>query len=238
MSDQKYLAPPQRTYINPDRTVPLSPPSQLPSLHYPLSTSLPHTPMDEIHRYKSPPPPPLATAPQYINHGTRLRPHLTLGPRLLLTTLSPALIPLILTIAHLIANRSSTVDTANTLRGSMLAACFGLAKGAATLQTLPRYLAMQTNEEMVRAAQATIRGIGIVLMDVVTIVEEVVNFMLDTYRSLLMCTIELAVRGTLELMIGAVKGVSYYRCARSKANVSDHRWYYVKSQLDSHRHPE
>lgn len=90
----------------------------------------------------------------------------------------------------------------------MLAACSGLAKGAATLQTLPRYLAMQTNEEMVRAVQATIRGIGSVLIDVVTVVEEVVGFMLDTYRSLLMCTIELAVRGILELMIGAVKGVS------------------------------
>ena len=90
----------------------------------------------------------------------------------------------------------------------MLSACSGLAKGAATLQTLPRYLAMQTNEEMVRAAQATIRGIGSVLMDVVTVVEVVVVFMMDTYRSLLMCTIELAVRGTLELMIGAVKGVS------------------------------
>lgn len=97
---------------------------------------------------------------------------------------------------------------ANSLRSSMLSACSGLAKGAAALQTLPRYLAMQTNEEMVRATQATIRGIGSVLMDVVTVVEVVVIFVLDTYRSLLMCTIELAVRGTLELMIGAVRGVS------------------------------
>jgi hypothetical protein len=207
MSNQDYLAPPHRTYINPDHIVPLTPPSNPPFSHYNSPTPLPNTPND-MARYKSPPPPLMASAPEYVNYGTRLRPHLTLAPRLLLTTLSPAIIPLILTIAHLSANRSSTQDTAETLRGSMLAACSGLAKGAATLQTLPRYLAMQTNEEMVRAAQATIRGIGSVLIDVVTIVEEVVNFMLDTYRSLLMCTIELAVRGVLELMIGAVKGVS------------------------------
>lgn len=208
MSNQDFLAPPHRTYTNPEYIVPLTPPSTRPPFsHYNTSTPLPHTPND-MDRYKSPPPPPLAPAPAYINYGTRLRPHLTLAPRLLLTTLSPALIPLILTIAHLISNRSSTVDMANILRASMLSACSGLAKGAAALQTLPRYLAMQTNEEMVRAAQATIKGIGSVLIDVVTIVEKVVDFMLDTYRSLLMCTIELAVRGILELMIGAVKGVS------------------------------
>ncbi|KAI9636910.1 plasma membrane fusion protein PRM1 [Dioszegia hungarica] len=200
MSGAEYLAPPRTNYINPDHIVPLTPPSTRPPFaHYHSTASLPHTPTD-MDRYKSPPPPAAS--------GTRLRPHLTLAPRLLLTTLSPALIPLILTIAHLIANRSSTTDMAASLRSSMLSACSGLAKGAATLQTLPRYLAMQTNEEMVRAAQATIRGIGSVLMDVVTVVEVVVIFMLDTYRSLLMCTIELAVRGTLELMIGAVKGIS------------------------------
>lgn len=92
---------------------------------------------------------------------------------------------------------------------------------------------------MVRAAQATIRGVGSVLMDVVTVVEVVVIFMLDTYRSLLMCTIELAVRGTLELMIGAVKGVSTaQRLLMIRLISIDHGWDYYQSQRCQDEYPE
>lgn len=45
-------------------------------------------------------------------------------------------------------------------------------------------------------------------MDAITIIEAVVNFIVDTYRSMLLCTIELAVRGTLEILISAVQNVS------------------------------
>lgn len=45
-------------------------------------------------------------------------------------------------------------------------------------------------------------------MSIITIIEVVVEFMVDTYRSMLLCTIELAVRGTLEVLIAGVKTVS------------------------------
>lgn len=67
---------------------------------------------------------------------------------------------------------------------------------------------MQTNQEAIRATQASILAIGTMLMDAITIIEAVVNFIVDTYRSLLLCTIELAVRGTLEILISAVQTVS------------------------------
>lgn len=67
---------------------------------------------------------------------------------------------------------------------------------------------MQTNDQAVRATQASILAMGSALGDCVTIIEAVVTFMVDTYRSMLLCTIELAVRGTLEVLIGAVKTVS------------------------------
>lgn len=66
---------------------------------------------------------------------------------------------------------------------------------------------MQTNEEVVRATQASILFLGLALIHCVTIIEKVVGFIADTYRSLLLCTIELAVRGTLEIVIEAVKTV-------------------------------
>ena len=75
--------------------------------------------------------------------------------------------------------------------------------------TMPRYLAMQTNEQAVLATQATILAVGAALQDCVTIIEVVVIFIVDTYRSMLLCTIELAVRGTLEVFIAGVQTVSW-----------------------------
>jgi hypothetical protein len=120
-------------------------------------------------------------------------------------------LPLVLSIAHLLQNRSSTASLADTLRASLLSACAGLAKGAASLQTLPRYIAMKTNEQMIRTSQAMILAVGTGLMDIITIINVVVEFMVDTYRSMLLCTIELAVRGTLEVMIEAIRTVSQRR---------------------------
>jgi hypothetical protein len=97
---------------------------------------------------------------------------------------------------------------ADSLRASLLSACVGLAKGAASLQMMPRYIAIKTNEQMIRTSQAMILAVGAGLMDIITIINVVVEFMIDTYRSLLLCTIELAVRGTLEVVIEAVRTVS------------------------------
>ncbi|WVQ74452.1 hypothetical protein IAR50_004053 [Cryptococcus sp. DSM 104548] len=190
-----YLRAPNR--INPEEVIPLSPPIRPPFVQY-SSTPLPPTP----HTAYSPPPPSqrLATTP--------LRPYLALLPRIILTFFSPCLLPMILTIAHLIQNRSSTTSLAASLKSSVLSACSGLAKGAASVQAMPRYLAMQTNQETIRATQATILAVGTMLMDAITIIKVVVNFVVDTYRSLLLCTVELAVRGTLEILISAVQTIS------------------------------
>jgi len=198
--DRNLLAPPQPGYINPDHIVPLSPPIRPPFAHYHSSSTLPPTPFT--------PYPPRPSAPAPAAPTTPLKPYLTLPPRLLLTTLTPALLPLILTIAHLIQNRSSTASLAASLKSSVLSACSGLATGAASIQALPRYLAMQTNDEVVRATQASILAVGAAMIDSITIIETVVTFVLDTYRSMLLCTIELAVRGTLDILVGAVELVS------------------------------
>ncbi|WWC63812.1 uncharacterized protein I303_106417 [Kwoniella dejecticola CBS 10117] len=203
-SDPELLRPPQRNHNpNPEHIIPLTPHLRPPFAHYQSSSTLPPTP----HTPYSPHP--RATSSTHSSSTpTKLRPCLSLSPRILLTFLSPCLLPIILTIAHMINNRQSTASMAASLKQSMFAACGGLAKGAASIQTMPRYLAMQTNEEVIRATQASILAIGSMLMDAVTIIEVVVGFIVDTYRSMLLCTIELAVRGTLEIVIGAVEVIT------------------------------
>ena len=203
MISDTYLQPPRNNHVNPDHIIPLSPPGRPPFQRYHSTSTLPATPrtpfapVDE----KNPPPRPAGQ--------DGLQPYLGLLPRLILVTLIPALLPLILTIAHLLQNRSSTAALANTLKDSVLSACNGLADGAASIQTLPRYMAMQTNKVAVLATQASILAVGAGLIDCITIIERVIEFIIDTYRSLLMCTIQLAVQGVLDILIDAVQTVRY-----------------------------
>jgi hypothetical protein len=200
------LQVPRPGYLNPDYQVPLSPPPRPPFSHYQSSSTLPATPHSAY----------VATT---FTPKPRLPPYLTLPYRIFLTMLTPALIPILLTVAHLIQNRNSTATLAASLKSSVLSACSGLAKGAASIQNLPRYLAMQTNDEVIRGTQATILAIGSALMDCITIIETVVMFMVDTYRSMLLCTIELAVRGSLEVVISAVQTVSRFRQANGRSRM-------------------
>lgn len=127
---------------------------------------------------------------------------------MLLTTISPALLPLIFTIVHLIATRSSTQKLASTLKDKVMAACNGIANGAGSLQAIPRYLAMQTNKEVLRATRATVMAAGEVLMVCLTIIEKVIGFIIDMYRSLLLCTIQLVVHTAMAVIVGAIDLVS------------------------------
>ncbi|KJE04229.1 plasma membrane fusion protein PRM1 [Cryptococcus gattii NT-10] len=192
-----YPHPPPK-FVSSDEIIPLSPSVRTPFAQY-VASPLPATP----HTAYSPP------SSSQQSAISPLRPYLTLLPRVMLTFFSPYLLPMILTISHLIQNRSSTASLATSLKSSVLSACSGLAKGASSIKTLPRYLAMQTNQEAIRATQASILAIGTMLMDAIAIIEAVVNFIVDTYRSMLLCTIELAVRGTLEILISAVQTISH-----------------------------
>ncbi|WOO78570.1 Plasma membrane fusion protein PRM1 [Vanrija pseudolonga] len=177
---------------------PLTPPAPLHPGYYDeqRNSALPPTPHTPFVERRPLPPTP------------GLRPYLSLGPRLLLSVFSPALIPLMFTVAHLVQTRASTAALAASLKNDVMSACGGLATGASILQSIPRYLAMQTNAELLRAARQTVMGIGLALMDIILVIEAVLKFVIDMYRSLLMCVIQLVVQGTLSVLIGAVEAIS------------------------------
>lgn len=234
------MASPQAENIYPDHIIPLSPAIRPPIQHYHSASTLPPTPHTPYRGQPTSGDHFPGSGPN-VHQSTILRLYLTLAPRLLLATVSPALLPLVLSIAHLLQNRSWTASLANTLRASLLSACAGLAKGAASLQTLPRYIAMKTNEQMIRTSQAMILAVGTGLMDIITIINVVVEFMVDTYRSMLLCTIELAVRGTLEVMIEAIRTVShtkYFGLTIPLLITTDHRRSDQLAQPHPRKHSE
>lgn len=183
--------------------IPLTPPSRPPFSRYISATStLSGTP-------QTPYPPRHSPSLKHHDDCSPLQAHLGLPSRVILTIFALPLILFLVTTIHLISSASATQALADSYRAQLLSSCNGIQTGFSSLHSLPRYLALQSNAELVKAVQASILGLGVVLAISITIMETVITFMIDIYRSMLMCTIELAVRGTLEVVIGAVQVVSF-----------------------------
>lgn len=133
-----------------------------------------------------------------------LLPFLGLKARLLLSALSPSLLPLILTTVHLAATRATTQELADKLHSGVYGSCAKLAQAAGSVQAFPRYLAMKTNEELLRNARSGILALGMILIYILTAIREIIIFVADMYRALLMCTIEFVINAAFDLIAAIV----------------------------------
>jgi len=68
-------------------------------------------------------------------------------------------------------------------------------------------MAIATNEQIADAVNASMDGAREALVLALTVMEAIMNFVVDTYRSTFLCFLELAVRGGLSLIIGATQEV-------------------------------
>lgn len=73
---------------------------------------------------------------------------------------------------------------------------------------MPRVMAIATNEQFVDAVNGSLNGVRYVLTTSLTVMEAIINFIVDLYRSTLLCFLELVVRGGLSIILGAVQEVS------------------------------
>lgn len=73
---------------------------------------------------------------------------------------------------------------------------------------MPRYMAIATNKQFADAANGSINAARATLVMSLTMMEAIINFIIDLYRSTFLCFLELVVRGGLALLIGAVNEVS------------------------------
>lgn len=72
---------------------------------------------------------------------------------------------------------------------------------------MPRFMAIATNDQIVDAVNSTMNGARDALILALTIMETVINFLVDIYRSTFLCFLELVVGGGLSLIIGATQEV-------------------------------
>ncbi|KAE9392268.1 hypothetical protein BT96DRAFT_830846, partial [Gymnopus androsaceus JB14] len=146
-------------------------------------------------------PPPTYDAP-YVS--TTLKPYLELPHLLSLTWLAYPILSLLFVAFRLQLSLDSAQSDVASAKNDLLAACQAAQKAATAAASMPRYMALATNEQFVSAVNDAMNAARATLVLSLTIMEAIIDFIVDTYRSTLLCFVELVVRGALSLVISAV----------------------------------
>jgi len=155
-------------------------------------------------RWMSPPPVYDSTSP-VSNSG--LTPYLQLSHILSLTWLAYPVLSLVFIAFRIQLSSDSAQKAVANAKGDLLAGCLAAQRAASSAASMPRFMAAATNAQIVDAVNASMNGAREALILSLTVMEAIINFLVDTYRSTFLCFLELAVRGGLSLIIGATQEV-------------------------------
>ena len=158
--------------------------------------------------YSSPPPPPVYDARSTIQSSTTLTPYLQLSHYISLAWLAYPILSLLFVIFRLNVSASSIQNSVGDAKADMLASCKAAEQAATSTASMPRYMAVATNQQISDAVNATMDGARETLVLALTIMEDIINFIISMYKSTFLCFVELVVRGGLDIFIGAYQEVS------------------------------
>jgi hypothetical protein len=145
--------------------------------------------------------------------STALKPYLELRHRLSLAWIAFPVISLLFVAFRLQQASASSQAGAENAKEALLASCKAAERAATGTASMPRYLAAATNRQFVEAVQGTIDGARAAMVAALTAIEAILNFVLDIYRSTLLCFVEFAVRGGLAVLITATQAVRvWFHC--------------------------
>ncbi|TFY75661.1 hypothetical protein EWM64_g8351 [Hericium alpestre] len=141
---------------------------------------------------------------------TRLTPYLQLSHILSLTWLAYPILSLLFIIFRLQLSSDSAQTAVNNAKGDLLASCQAAQQAASSAASMPRFMAIATNAQISDAVNGTMNGAREALILALTVMEAIINFIIDIYRSTFLCFLELVVRGALSLIIGATQEISNF----------------------------
>ncbi|KAI0255147.1 hypothetical protein BJV78DRAFT_1279742 [Lactifluus subvellereus] len=156
-------------------------------------------------RWMSPPP---VYDSQIAVPNSGLTPYLQLPHLLSLTWLAYPILSLIFIAFRLQLSSDSAQNAVANAKGDLLAGCLAAQRAASSAANMPRFMAVATNERIADAVNASMNGAREALILALTVMEAIINFIVDTYRSTFLCFMELAVRGGLSLIIGATQEIN------------------------------
>ncbi|KAF9529255.1 hypothetical protein CPB83DRAFT_765437, partial [Crepidotus variabilis] len=147
--------------------------------------------------------------PTYDAHSTTstttLTPYLQLPHLLSLTWLAYPVLSLIFVAFRLQLSLDDATKGIASAKDDLLASCKAAEEAATTAASMPRYLALATNRQFVEAVNGSMNAARATLVLALTIMEAIINFIVDIYRSTFLCFLELVVRGGLSVLITAVQ---------------------------------
>jgi hypothetical protein len=152
--------------------------------------------------------------PLYESHSTfstTLKPYLELPHLLSLTWLAYPVLSLLFVAFRLQLSLSSSQDALANAKDDILTGCKAAEKAATAAANMPRFMAAATNRQFADAVNDSMDGARAALVLSLTVMEAIINFIVDTYRSTFLCFVELVVRGGLAILISAVQEVPYFK---------------------------
>lgn len=153
--------------------------------------------------------PPSLNDAHSLNHAPgALKPYLELPHLLSLTWLAYPILSLLFVAFRLQLSASSAQDSVANAKADMLTSCTAAQTAATSAASMPRYLAVAANDQIADAVNGTLDAARATMVLALTIMEAIINFIIDMYRSTFLCFLELVVRGGLSLLISAVQEVS------------------------------
>lgn len=157
-----------------------------------------------------------AAPPTYDAHSLdsrQLRPYLQLPHLISLTWLAYPILSLIFVVFRIQLSLASSQDAVASAKSDLLTSCKAAEKAATAAASMPRYMAIATNEQFASAVNDSMNAAREALILALTIMEAIINFIVDIYRSTFLCFLELVIRGGLAILIGAVQEVRFFPCS-------------------------
>ena len=142
-----------------------------------------------------------------VDYAHDIRPYLQLPHLLSLTWLAYPILSLVFVVFRLQLSSGSAQDAVANAKEDLLASCKAAEHAATSTASMPRYLAIATNQQITDAVNGTMNAARATLVLALTVMEAIINFVIDIYRSTLLCFIELIVRSVLSVLITLVNDV-------------------------------
>ncbi|KAG1751401.1 uncharacterized protein EDB91DRAFT_1105303 [Suillus paluster] len=146
------------------------------------------------------PPPVYAAHSTVQTSSTTLRPYLQLPHILSLAWLAYPILSLIFSAQTAVSNA----------KDDLLTACQAAEQAASAAASAPRYMAIASNQLFADAVNGTMNDARAALILALTVMEAIINFLIDIYRSTFLCFLELIVGGALDLLIAAVQEITSF----------------------------
>ncbi|KAJ9477803.1 Plasma membrane fusion protein PRM1 [Pseudozyma hubeiensis] len=137
-----------------------------------------------------------------------LQPWLGLRARLFLSPISIPLISLLFVATRMLISSNDANDSVSSAKSNLLSACNAAESTASLAASFPHFLASTTNAQLAQSVTSTVHGAARVFDLSMTAIEKVLSYIVNSYKSLFMCFMELLVRGALAVLIEAVQLIS------------------------------